>query len=200
MRDVVLGPCDVAPGAAEVHRSGARHPRIAPRHRARQCEVDLRGRVSVPEPGEPPPEARGKPVAGDAQERPGGHIQDHRPGRGELVERAHLGVRDDLAPVRDEVCDEGIDDGLGSSARNRPAASVRVRLQGESRTGAHEAGLTDDRVRRDARDHRRGGLVAEPQIPQRSPLFEGAHTEEARRERMPRDLQQIRPGELGDLQ
>jgi hypothetical protein len=56
---------------------------------------------------------------------------------------------------------------------------VGVRLQGESGRRRDGLGCRHDRVRGDARDHRRGDVAREARVPERAALRERAQTDRA---------------------
>ena len=153
-RDLGLGGRHLRTGPAQVLRAGAAHLRIAPRHRAGQHEVDLRGGVAVPEAPQRVLEGPGQSVREDVRRGAGGRVQQHRSRRRDIAPGAHVVTGDDLAAMGAQVGDEGVDDRLRAADGDRPAGAVR---QGAQQCGRWRRGRGTEDPRSRGRRPRSGG-------------------------------------------
>ena len=193
-----LGRGDLGARAAEVHGRRGRDPRIRPRHRPREREVELRDARSAPEAREPTPVTSREGFAGVTRQELGRGVEQRDPARLQVGRRAHLEPGVDTTAERSELRDQGIRDRLRPANRHAPSRPVGVRAEQQPGPGGRERRMPPRRVRGDPGEERVRREVAEAPSARERSLLEHAPGVAEGVDRMRRHPQQLPVGERRD--
>ena len=101
-------------------------------------------------------------MPGDPDDLTGCHVEEHRAGRRQFVERLDPPPGDDLAAERTEVRSQGFGEILGSAPDDRPADGVAGQPEDEPDGRGRPELQRQDRVGRQAGEEGLGRFVDEP--------------------------------------
>ncbi len=143
---------DLRERPAQMHRGGPRALRGAPRDRPVERPVELEYPGPVPESLHPSAVAIRKSLAGERDELPGRHVEQHPFRPGELLEIGNTMACLDSAAERAEIRGHRIRDRLRPAPGKRPAHAMRQQPEKPPERGCRRPRQRQHRVRGETRE------------------------------------------------